>query len=231
MSTIRTRIAPSPTGDPHVGTAYIALFNLCFARQKGGQFILRIEDTDRVRSTAASEQKILEALRWMGLNWDEGPDIGGEYGPYRQSERGDIYRQYAQQLVDQGDAFYCFRTPDEVEAIRAQRREEGLSPGFKLADPELSAEEVESRLAAGDPYVIRLKVPLDGVCRFEDKLRGPIEIDWAMVDMQVLLKSDGMPTYHLANIVDDHLMQITHVIRGEGAIRVRIVDIGNNLIY
>ncbi len=214
-SAVRTRIAPSPTGDPHVGTAYIALFNLCFARQQGGQFILRIEDTDQARSTAQSEEKILSALRWMGLDWDEGPDVGGDYGPYRQSERSGLYRQYAEQLVEQGHAFYCFRTPDEVELIRNQRREAGLSPGFKVENPALPKEEVEKRLAAGEPYVIRLNVPESGTCVINDLLREEIEIDWSMVDMQVLLKSDGMPTYHLANVVDDHLMKITHVIRGE----------------
>lgn len=215
MTQFRTRIAPSPTGDPHVGTAYIALFNYCFAKQHDGKFILRIEDTDRLRSTSESEQKILDSLQWVGLHWDEGPDVGGPYGPYRQSERGEIYRQYALELVKNGHAFYCFRSKAEVEAIREQRRAEGLSPGFKLTDPDLSEEEINTRLEAGDPYVIRLRVPEAGVCVVKDKLRGDIEIDWSMVDMQVLLKSDGMPTYHLANVVDDHLMKITHVIRGE----------------
>lgn len=212
--TVRTRIAPSPTGDPHLGTAYIALFNLCFARQHGGQFILRIEDTDQARSTSQSEQDILRALRWLGLTWDEGPDIGGPHAPYRQSERGTIYRDYAMQLVQQGHAFYCFRTPEELEAIRLARTNAGLNPGIK-GDLELPAGEVSKRLAAGDPYVIRLKVPEEGVCHIQDLLRGNIDIEWSQVDCQILLKSDGMPTYHLANVVDDHLMQITHVIRGE----------------
>ncbi len=212
--TVRTRIAPSPTGDPHVGTAYIALFNQCFARQHGGQFILRIEDTDQVRSTESSEQDILRALRWLGLQWDEGPDVGGPHAPYRQSERGDIYREHAMQLVEKGYAFYCFRSPEELDEIRETRKAQGLNPGIK-GDLELPADEVERRLAAGEPFVIRMKVPDEGVCVIEDMLRGRIEIDWAQVDCQVLLKSDGMPTYHLANIVDDHLMGITHVIRGE----------------
>lgn len=212
--TVRTRIAPSPTGDPHVGTAYIALFNLCFARQHGGQFILRIEDTDQVRSTASSEQDILRALRWLGLEWDEGPDVGGPHAPYRQSERGDVYRQHAMQLVEKGHAFYCFRTPEELDAIREERKAAGLNPGIK-GDLELPSDEVQRRLNAGEPYVIRMKVPDTGVCVIDDMLRGRIEIDWAQVDCQVLLKSDGMPTYHLANVVDDHLMAITHVIRGE----------------
>ena len=212
--TVRTRIAPSPTGDPHVGTAYIALFNLCFARQHGGQFILRIEDTDQARSTAESERDILSALRWLGLEWDEGPDVGGPYGPYRQSERKNDYRAYAERLVAQGDAFYCFRTPEELDAIREQRKAAGLNPGIN-GNLELPADEVKKRLARGDAYVIRMKVPETGMCVLNDLLRGSIEIEWSQVDCQILLKSDGMPTYHLANVVDDHLMQITHVIRGE----------------
>ncbi|WP_339806335.1 glutamate--tRNA ligase [uncultured Marinobacter sp.] len=212
--TVRTRIAPSPTGDPHVGTAFVALFNLCFARQHGGQFILRIEDTDQARSTGESEQDILRALRWLGLDWDEGPDVGGPYGPYRQSERRDSYGQYAMELVEKGHAFYCFRTPEELESIREERKAQGLNPGIK-GDLELPADEVQRRLAAGEPYVIRMKVPDEGVCLIDDMLRGTIEIDWSQVDCQILLKSDGMPTYHLANVVDDHLMAITHVLRGE----------------
>ncbi len=212
--TVRTRIAPSPTGDPHVGTAYIALFNLCFARQHEGQFILRIEDTDQTRSTSESESDILNALKWLGIEWDEGPDVGGPHAPYRQSERKDRYRQYADQLVEKGHAFYCFRTPEELDAIREARKAEGLNPGIK-GNLELPEAEVEKRLAAGEPYVIRMKVPDEGTCVIQDMLRGTIEIDWSQVDCQILLKSDGMPTYHLANVVDDHLMEITHVIRGE----------------
>ncbi|MDE1465450.1 glutamate--tRNA ligase [Spartinivicinus poritis] len=213
--TVRTRIAPSPTGDPHVGTAYIALFNLCFARQHGGQFILRIEDTDQARSTDASERMILESLKWLGLEWDEGPDVGGEFGPYRQSERGDIYRQYAEQLVKQGDAFYCFATPEELDEMRKEQMARKETPKYDGRGLALSEEEVQRRLAAGEPHVIRMKVPAEGVCVVDDRLRGKIEIEWSQVDMQILLKQDGMPTYHLANVVDDHLMGITHVIRGE----------------
>ncbi len=212
--TVRTRIAPSPTGDPHVGTAYVALFNMCFAKQHKGKFILRIEDTDQSRSTLESEQQILEALKWLGLDWDEGPDVGGDYGPYRQSERKQDYKAYAEELVAKGHAFYCFRTPEELDAIREERKAAGLNPGIK-GNLELPPGEVEAKLAAGTPYVIRMKVPDEGVCIVKDMLRGEIEIDWAQVDCQILLKSDGMPTYHLANVVDDHLMKITHVIRGE----------------
>lgn len=214
--TVRTRIAPSPTGDPHVGTAYIALFNLCFARAHGGQFVLRIEDTDRARSTPDSERAILESLRWLGIDWDEGPDVGGDYGPYRQSERMELYGEFAWQLVQAGKAFVCYRTPEELDTLRESRRASGLATALKPADLLLPEEEVERRKAANMPYVIRMHVPDEaGSCRIDDLLRGPIDLDWSMVDAQILLKSDGMPTYHLANVVDDHLMQITHVIRGE----------------
>jgi len=213
--TVRTRIAPSPTGDPHVGTAYIALFNLAFARKHGGKFILRIEDTDQTRSSAESEQMIFDSLRWLGLNWDEGPDVGGEYGPYRQSERKDIYADYAYQLEKEGKAFRCYRTSEELNDLRESRKAEGKHTALKQSDLALPAEEVSAREAAGAPYVIRMCVPEEGVCQVEDMLRGTIEIDWGQIDCQILLKADGMPTYHLANIVDDHLMKITHVLRGE----------------
>jgi glutamyl-tRNA synthetase len=214
--TVRTRIAPSPTGDPHVGTAYIALFNYCFARQHGGQFLLRIEDTDQARSSSESEKAILDSLRWLGLDWDEGPDKGGEFGPYRQSERGSIYGQYVEQLLAQGHAFKCFRTTDELEALRAARQESGQHTALKPSDLILDPEETAKRVAQGAPYVVRMKVPENaGPCPVADLLRGDIILDWSQVDAQILLKSDGMPTYHLANVVDDHLMGITHVIRGE----------------
>lgn len=212
---VRTRVAPSPTGDPHVGTAYIALFNLCFARQYGGQFILRIEDTDQSRSTGESEQMILDSLRWLGLNWDEGPDVGGPHAPYRQSERGDIYRRHAEYLVEQGHAFRCYRTTEELDALREGLKAQELQRALKPSDLELPADEVARREAAGAPFVIRMRVPESGRCDVADMLRGDLELDWAQVDAQILLKSDGMPTYHLANVVDDHLMEITHVIRGE----------------
>jgi glutamyl-tRNA synthetase len=215
MSEVRTRIAPSPTGDPHVGTAYIALFNLCFARQHGGKFLLRIEDTDQTRSTPESEQAILDSLRWLGLEWDEGPDVGGPHGPYRQSERMDIYGKYAYELVEKGHAFYCFATAEELDEMRREQQARGETPKYDGRYLKLSKEEVQARLDAGEPYVIRMKIPEEGVCVIDDLLRGKIEIEWSQVDMQVLLKNDGMPTYHLANVVDDHLMQITHVIRGE----------------
>src|SRR5210317_814911 len=157
--TVRTRVAPSPTGDPHVGTAYIALFNLCFARAHGGQFLLRIEDTDQARSTPESEQAIFDSLRWLGLEWDEGPDVGGDNGPYRQSERMALYVQYAQQLVDEGKAFICYRSADELNELREARRAAGNSTALKPSDLQLPAEEVARRRVAGDDYVIRMMVP------------------------------------------------------------------------
>lgn len=212
---VRVRIAPSPTGDPHVGTAYIALFNMCFARQAGGKFILRIEDTDQARSTRESEQAILDSLSWLGLQWDEGPDVGGEFGPYRQSERADTYRQYADQLIEAGKAFYCYRTPEELDQLRNERREQGIQRALKASDLQLDNQEIERRRSQGIKPVVRMVVPEEGTCEVRDRLRGTIELDWANVDAQILLKQDGLPTYHLANVVDDHLMQITHVIRGE----------------
>ena len=212
---VRTRIAPSPTGDPHVGTAYVALFNMAFAHSQGGQFLLRIEDTDQARSTPESEKTILDALKWLGLEWNEGPDNGGPKGPYRQSERSDIYQKYAQELIDDGHAFRCFCSPEELDEMRASQIANKEPLGYDGRHMDLSDEDVESRIANGDPYVVRMKVPREGTCTFSDMLRGEVSIDWAQIDYQVLLKADGMPTYHLANVVDDHLMEISHVIRGE----------------
>jgi glutamyl-tRNA synthetase len=215
LDKVRTRVAPSPTGDPHVGTAYVALVNYCFARRHGGEFVLRIEDTDRARSTAESERVILEALRWCGLEWDEGPDVGGPHGPYRQSERSSIYREYADKLLAAGHAFKCFCTPQRLEEMRVAQRAAGQPPRYDGLCLTYSPEAIARREAAGEPYVIRLRVPDEGSCIVEDMRRGPIEFEWRSVDMQVLMKSDGLPTYHLANVVDDHLMEITHVFRGE----------------
>ncbi len=215
MTTVRTRIAPSPTGDPHVGTAYIALFNYCFARQHGGQFILRIEDTDQVRSNRKSEDDILSALKWLHLDWDEGPDKGGPHGPYRQSERSAIYQTHVSKLLEEGNAFHCFCTAERLDEVRKQQMADKQQPGYDGHCLHLPADQLREKLAANIPHVIRMKVPREGKCVVHDMLREPVEIDWAQVDMQVLMKSDGLPTYHLANVVDDHLMQITHVIRGE----------------
>lgn len=215
MSIVRTRIAPSPTGDPHVGTAYIALFNRCFAQQHGGQFVLRIEDTDQTRSTARSEQDILQALRWLGLDWAEGPDNGGPHGPYRQSQRSDIYRQHIELLLDRGHAFCCFCTSERLEAVRNEQMANKQTAGYDGHCLHLSDADVKHNLQQKIPHVVRMKVPQQGDCVFQDRLRGEIRIAWQQIDMQVLMKSDHLPTYHFANVVDDHLMEITHVIRGE----------------
>lgn len=215
MTTVRTRIAPSPTGDPHVGTAYIALFNLCFARQHGGQFILRIEDTDQVRSSRESEQQIFDALRWLGIEWDEGPDVGGPHGPYRQSERADIYRKYSDELVSKGHAFPCFCSAERLDRVRAEQMTRKETPRYDGHCMHLTVQEASRRVAAGEAHVVRMKVPFEGTCIVPDMLRGPVEIPWDRMDMQVLMKADGLPTYFLANVVDDHLMGITHVLRGE----------------
>lgn len=212
---VRVRIAPSPTGDPHVGTAYIALFNYIFAKHFNGKFILRIEDTDQTRSRPEYEQAIIDALKWTKIQWDEGPDIGGPYGPYRQSERTQIYQQYCQQLLDTDKAYKCFATPEELAEIRKLAAAQGHNVGYDRRYRHLSQEEVKEKEAAKIPYVVRLKVPLEGNCTFEDGIKGTITVPWADIDDQVLLKSDGFPTYHLANVVDDHLMKISHVIRGD----------------
>jgi glutamyl-tRNA synthetase len=212
---VRTRVAPSPTGDPHVGTAYVALFNYALAKKHGGQFVLRIEDTDRERSSAASEAMIFEALHWLGLRWDEGPDVDGPHGPYRQSERTAIYREHARDLVSRGAAYPCFCTRERLLALREQQKAKKLNFGYDGHCRALPPGEAERRRAAGEPHVVRLAMPRGGETVVRDLLRGEVRFDNAQVDDQVLLKSDGFPTYHLANVVDDHLMGITHVIRAE----------------
>ncbi len=212
--TVRVRIAPSPTGDPHVGTAYVGLINYAYARQNKGQFLLRIEDTDRERSTRESEQAIYDSLRWVGLEWDEGPDVGGPFGPYRQSERGDIYREHAMLLVRSGAAYPCFCATEELEKIRLRQRELKRQTGYDGTCRGIPKEQALARMAAGEPHVIRLRVP-EGRTTVIDRLRGNVEIENEQIDDQVLLKTDGFPTYHLANVVDDHLMGITDVIRAE----------------
>jgi glutamyl-tRNA synthetase len=212
---VRVRIAPSPTGVPHVGTAYIGLFNYAFARTQGGKFIIRIEDTDQTRSAARHEATILRALRWVGLQWDEGPDVGGPYGPYRQSERLQIYREYAQKLLDNGTAYPCWCTPARLEAVRQQQRQSKQMLRYDGHCRDLSAAERQAQAAQGLPCVVRLRVPAEGTITVYDAFRGAITFEHQQIDDQVLLKSDGFPTYHLANVVDDHLMHISHVIRAE----------------
>ena len=212
---VRVRIAPSPTGDPHVGTAYIGLFNYAFAKHNQGDFLLRIEDTDRTRFSGDSEQQIFDSMKWLGLNYDEGPDVGGDKGPYRQSERFHIYKEYAEKLVEKGEAYYCFCTSERLQKLRDRQVAMKQAPGYDGHCRNLTAEEVKSKLEAGEAYVIRLRMPSEGETIVKDELRGNIIFENSKIDDQVLLKSDGFPTYHLANIVDDYLMGITHVIRAE----------------
>ena len=212
---VRVRVAPSPTGDPHVGTAYIALFDYVFARHTGGKFVLRIEDTDRTRSTQESEDAILRALRWVGLAWDEGPDVGGPYGPYRQSERSEIYREHAWELVRKGKAYPCFCTAERLTQLREEQARAKLDFGYDSLCRSVAPDEADRRAKAGEAFVIRLSVPDEGETVVHDRLRGDLTFQNALIDDQILLKSDGFPTYHLANVVDDHLMRISHVIRAE----------------
>ena len=193
----------------------MALFNWAFARHHGGQFVLRIEDTDQARSTEESEQAIYEALAWLGLDWDEGPNVGGTYGPYRQSERKKVYQQHVQTLLDEAKAFYCFCSKERLDAVRAEQQANKQTTRYDGHCCDLDAAEVARRREAGESHVIRMHVPESGNCTFTDRLRGQITIPYSQVDMQVLVKADGMPTYHLAVVIDDHLMEITHILRGE----------------
>ncbi len=211
---VRTRIAPSPTGIAHVGTLYTALFNYAFAKQQGGDFIVRSEDTDRSRFVAGAEDIILDALEWVGIQADESVRVGGPYGPYRQSERLDIYRSSVEQLIKEGKAYYCFATPTELQQMREEQQRKGLPPKYDGRYRDYPLDQALARIAAGENYVVRLRVPV-GECRWQDLIRGEMVINYAQIDDQVLLKSDGFPTYHLAVVADDHLMRISHVMRGE----------------
>ncbi len=212
---IRTRIAPSPTGIAHVGTAWMSMFDLALARQTGGQFVVRIEDTDRTRFVEGAEEKIYEAFEWLGIDYDEGVQKGGPYGPYKQSERLNIYREYIDQLLTTGHAYHCFCTPERLTKMREAQKKAGELPRYDRHCRNLTKEEVGQMLNSGTPYVVRLKMPDEGVIGWEDAIRGHVEFDVKNVDDGVLLKSDGFPTYHFAVVVDDHLMKITHVLRGE----------------
>ncbi len=212
---VRVRIAPSPTGDPHVGTAYIGLFNMAFARHHGGSFVLRIEDTDQKRSTPESEVAILRSLRWCGLRWDEGPDVGGAFGPYRQSERSALYKGHADELIAAGRAYRCFCSAERLDRVRAEQRARRDNPRYDGRCRGLDPAQSAARAEAGEVHVVRLAFPRSGETLVPDALRGLVRFDNAQIDDQVLLKSDGLPTYHLANVVDDHHMEITHVIRAE----------------
>ncbi|MBK8225758.1 MAG: glutamate--tRNA ligase [Flavobacteriales bacterium] len=220
---VRVRFAPSPTGPLHMGGVRTALYNYLFAKKHGGQFLLRIEDTDQARYVPGAEEYIKESLEWCGLMPDESPWSGGPDGPYRQSERKALYKNYADELIAKDKAYYAFDTPEELDAMRARLQAAGVAaPAYNAVTREhmknsltLSADEVKERLARGDQFVVRLKVPRHEEVRFEDLIRGWVVVHSSNIDDKVLFKSDGMPTYHLANIVDDHLMRITHVIRGE----------------
>jgi len=212
---VRTRIAPSPTGYPHIGTVYQALFDYAFAKKNNGAFIVRIEDTDRARFVEDAEQKLFEALDWFGLTEDESPRKKGKCGPYRQSERLEQYKKHALELVEKKSAYYCFCTKERLEEVRNQIQKEGKVPMYDKHCRTLSKTEVDEKLTKGEHWVIRLKVPESKKIKVKDEIRGEIEFDSNTIDDQVLLKSDGFPTYHLAVVVDDHLMEITHMVRGE----------------
>jgi glutamyl-tRNA synthetase len=213
-SPARTRFAPSPTGNTHLGSGRTALYCLLFARQTGGQFILRIEDTDQKRYVPDSEQELMDSLRWLGLEWDEGPDVGGPHAPYRQSERKDIYRHYAGQLIQMDRAYYCFCSAERLAQLRAEQLRRKEPPRYDGLCRRLDPAEAERRVAAGEPHVIRFKTPQEGSITVRDLVRGDITVENRNIDDYILVKTDGLAVYHLAAMVDDHLMGITHVIRG-----------------
>lgn len=215
MSTVRVRYAPSPTGAPHIGNLRTALFNWLWARHNGGKFILRVEDTDQAREVENGLELIMESLSFLGMDWDEGPDIGGAYGPYHQSERLAIYKTYAEELVERGAAYRCYCTNEDLAQMRAAQQARGEPTRYDRRCRWLTAEQRAAREAEGRAYVIRLAVPLEGSTLLPDFIHGDITIPNESVDDQVLMKSDGFPTYHLAVVVDDHLMEITHVMRGD----------------
>ena len=223
MSEVRVRFAPSPTGFVHIGSLRTALYNYLFAKKMGGKYILRVEDTDRTRLVDGAIENMLNAMKWAGVNHDEGvmlDDNGnvvqkGEYGPYIQSERLDIYKKYIQELLDNGKAYYCFCTKERLDEVREKQKEAGETPRYDGHCRDLTQEEIDAKIAAGEPYVIRLRLPENHVIKFTDLVRGETEFNTNDLDDQVLIKTDGFPTYHFAVVVDDHLMKITHVIRGE----------------
>jgi len=210
----RTRIAPSPTGHMHLGTARVALYDYLLAKQTGGQFILRIEDTDISRTVPGAEQEIMDGLRWLGLSYDEGPDIGGPYGPYRQTDRREIYHTHIKTLINSGHAYPCFCTPEKLEALRQEQQKRKENPHYDGTCRALGPDEAARRIANGEKYIVRFKMPHEGITIAHDHLRGDISTENKQLNDYVLLKSDGLPTYHLAAIVDDHEMGITHVLRG-----------------
>lgn len=215
MSEVRVRFAPSPTGYLHIGGARTALFNWLFARKMGGKLILRIEDTDTQRLKEDSASQILTSLKWLGLNWDEGPEVGGDCGPYYQSERQEIYTKYAQQLLDSGKAYYCFCTAEDLEAAREKQRQAKQPFRYARTCRDIPMEEAKKRAAAGEPYSIRIKIPVEGSITVHDLIHGDVTFNMDQFDDFVIVKSNGMPTYNFAVVVDDHLMGMTHVLRAE----------------
>lgn len=213
---VRVRFAPSPTGYLHVGGARTAIYNYFFAKAMGGTFYLRIEDTDRKRYNEEALHDLLRDLKWLGLQWDEGPEVGGEFGPYQQSERLDIYAREAKVLLEKGHAYHCFCTEERLQEVRAEQEKTGQPvTGYDRHCRHLAADEVSARLAAGEKSVIRFKVPEDGLTSFDDLIRGPIEYQNALLDDLVLIKRDQYPTYHMASVIDDHYMETSHVLRGD----------------
>jgi len=214
LSPVRVRFAPSPTGHMHLGSARTALYDFLIARKTGGQFILRIEDTDFKRYTPGAEEELIRGLQWLGLNFDEGPGIGGPYGPYRQSERKEIYQEHAERLIEGGKAYYCFCTPERLARVREEQQKKKEPPRYDGACRKISVEEAWERVAAGEKHVVRFKTPKEGSTTVKDLLRGEITVENRTLDDYILVKSDGWALYHLAAMVDDNLMKITHVIRG-----------------
>ena len=210
---VRVRFAPSPTGRSHMGSGRTALYDFLLARQTGGRFILRIEDTDRKRFVPGAEEELMEGLRWLGIDWDEGPDVGGPCGPYRQSERGEIYRQHAEELVRRGHAYYCFCSSERLAQVRQEQQKHKQPPRYDGLCRQLSLEKAQARREAGESCVVRFRTPREGTTTAIDLLRGGIQVENGNIDDYILLKSDGTPVYHLAAMVDDHLMGITHVLR------------------
>jgi glutamyl-tRNA synthetase len=215
VTNVRVRYAPSPTGDFHVGGARTALFNYLFARHYDGKFILRIEDTDQKRYSSAALEQLLNGLRYLGLDWDEGPEVGGDYGPYVQTERLDIYREHCDRLLTGGQAYRCFCTAERLEAVRQERQQKKLPGGYDRFCRSIDPDEAARRAAAAEPHVVRIKLPLDGDITVHDLIRGAITFQNAQLQDAVLMKSDGIPTYHLAVVVDDHLIEISHILRGD----------------
>lgn len=211
---VRVRFAPSPTGSLHIGGARTALYNYLLARQTGGQFILRLEDIDRKRYVPGAEEEYIKGMHWLGLDWDEGPDVDGPHAPYRQSKRKDIYQEYANQLVSSGHAYYCFCSPERLQRVRQEQRELKQLPRYDRTCRRLDPERADAQVNSGDPHVLRFKTPEDGTITVHDHLRGDITVENRSLDDYILIKSDGLALYHLAAMVDDHLMEITHVIRG-----------------